>query len=136
MDQYLQIYDSLEKIIIYDFNIGDGGIGDLIKFFMFLLNYCINNNIKIHYLVNDILIEKYLILKYKKFYIKNITNTININNLDDLGKISPMINYLIKPFIFYNIFNIDTINLPINYIFEFSEDVIHNVQNILKTNMN
>lgn len=32
METYLDKYNSLDKIMVYDFNLDDGGIVDLIKF--------------------------------------------------------------------------------------------------------
>ena len=34
MDSYISNYDSFTKKMVYDFKLGDGGIGDCIKFFM------------------------------------------------------------------------------------------------------
>jgi hypothetical protein len=58
MENYISNYKNYDKIFIYDFKLGDGGIGDYLKFFMIILSYCINNNIKIYNKVNNIEIEK------------------------------------------------------------------------------
>ena len=55
MNNYLNNYDNYNKTIIYNFNVGGGGIGDCIKFFMYLLHLCIKYEIKIKYLINNIL---------------------------------------------------------------------------------
>ena len=111
MDEYLNKYDCLNKILVYDFKIGCGGIGDLIKFFIYLVNFAIKYNIKIHYLINDIPLEKYLRLKYKKFYIKNkdMYNTLKISNESDIFTIKPYIYNLISPSVLYNIFSYETL---------------------------
>jgi hypothetical protein len=49
MDKYINNYYSFDNSIIYNFNVGYGGIGDCIKFFMFILDYCIINNIRLYY---------------------------------------------------------------------------------------
>jgi hypothetical protein len=59
MEDYLNNYDSFNKIIVYDFKCGDGGIGDCIKFFLYALRLCMNHNIKLYYLINNTLLEKY-----------------------------------------------------------------------------
>jgi len=135
MDEYLNKYDSFDKIIVFDFKLGAGGIGDLLKFFMYLINYGIKNNIRVHYLINNITIEKYLILKYNKFYIKyeNMDNIIKITNKDELLTIQPNIYYLIKPEILYNIFSYDTI-IPYEQVFDFSDIVKMNYNKILYIN--
>ena len=41
MEDYINKYEQFESSIIYDFRLGDGGIGDCIKFFIFILELCI-----------------------------------------------------------------------------------------------
>ena len=72
LDEYLINYENYEKKIIYHFDIGYGGIGDYIKYFIYLLSICIKNKIQI-YLYNKSLIDKYLKLKYEKMYFNDDT---------------------------------------------------------------
>jgi len=72
MDKYIDQFDLFEKIIIYNFELGNGGIGDCIKFFMFILEVCMKNSTRLYYKINNIEIEKYIKLKYDKMYIENI----------------------------------------------------------------
>ena len=72
MDNYINNYDSFSNIIIYNYDIGKGGIGDCIKFFMFILESCIKNNIRLYYKKNNIEIENFIKLKYDKMYIEEI----------------------------------------------------------------
>ncbi len=128
----MKIYNTLTKTIIYDFNIGDGGIGDCIKFFMFALNICIKYNYKLCYLVNNILLEKYLILNtINNMYIKrnDLQNIININNINNIycaNDIKQNFHYIIKPQLFYSTFDYNNINIPIQEVFNFSDKVILN----------
>lgn len=69
MDIYINNYESLKNNVVYNFNIGDGGIGDCIKFFMFILESCMKTNTRLYYKQNNIEIEKYIRLKYDKMYI-------------------------------------------------------------------
>ena len=69
MESYIDKYDSFDKKMIYIFKLGDGGIGDCIKFFMFVLESCMKNNIRLYYNKNNLEIEKYIKLKYDKMYI-------------------------------------------------------------------
>ena len=133
MENYVDKYDSLNKIMVYDFNLGNGGIGDLLKFFIYLLNFGIKNNIKVYYLVNNIYVEKYLQLKYDKLYIKHdeISEKIYLDNESELYTIQPNMYYMIKPHLFYNTFTYDTI-IPYDSVFQFN-DVIKLNSNILGT---
>jgi hypothetical protein len=49
MDTYIDNYDTFDKIIIYNFELGWGGIGDYINFFMFVLKSCMERNIRLYY---------------------------------------------------------------------------------------
>ena len=118
MDTYINNYRFFTKAIIYDFNLGDGGIGDYIKFFMIILKDCIKNNIKIYYKINNIEIEKYIKFKYD---IINITN-------NDMLKLT---NYTIKtPYDYYHIKTYKG-NISLNEVFYFANDVKLNVKNII-----
>jgi hypothetical protein len=126
MDTYIQNYQSYNKNIIYDFNIGNGGIGDCIKFFMYLLHICIKNNYKLFYKINNIYIEKYIRLKYKHMYF-NMTTT---NHLRRIYEINDLLNnvkehcyYSITPDVFYSIFKYNDITMNIEDVFEFSDEV-------------
>jgi hypothetical protein len=49
MEKYIQEYDSYNTTIVYYFTYGSGGIGDMLKYFMYLLSFCMKkkNTIKI-----------------------------------------------------------------------------------------
>ena len=49
MENYINSFDTFKENCIYNFKLGDGGIGDCIKFFMFVLESCIKNNIRLYY---------------------------------------------------------------------------------------
>jgi hypothetical protein len=127
MNNYLEKYDSMNKIIIYNFELGLGGIGDCLKFFLYLLQMCIKYKIKLYYLKNDLYIEKYLKLKYEKMYINRSNDFIPITP----NKIECLIEntyYIINPISFYEYFSYDDIQktIPLQDIFYFSPEVIVN----------
>ena len=137
MDGYMKNFDSFEKIIVYNFELGAGGIGDCIKFFIFTLNFCIKYNYKLYYQINNILLEKYLILKYVKMYItkddvKNISIIHDVNSIPNINN-----NYynIVKPHIFYGCFNYDSININIQDVFYFSDEIKLNNHNLLLENI-
>jgi hypothetical protein len=132
----MNIYDSLNKKIIFNCNLESGGIGDLTKFYMYLLDICINNKIKIHYLVNNTLIEKYLKLKYHKMYIQTdiLKDLIYIKHINQIENIEPNKNYIIEPSILYETFSYDKIIYPLEDVFYFKKIVIENIPDIFKNN--
>jgi hypothetical protein len=69
--------------------LGHGGIGDCIKFFMFILEKCIKTNTRLYYKKNNIEIEKYIKLKYEKMYIAED----EINQLDCVTIVLPQMYY-------------------------------------------
>ena len=124
MDAYLDKYDSLSDIVVYDFRLGDGGLGDCIKYFVHLLQLCITDNHKIYYLVNGLLIEKYLKLKHKRMYITN----------KELKLVKS--EYKIRrPGSLYKSFSWQTITTPIQNVFIFSEEVKMNSKRLLSADV-
>lgn len=141
MEEYINKYDTLEKKIVYDFHLGSGGIGDLTKYFMYLLNICIEHNIKLYYLVSNITVEKYLKLKYEKMYITNetilISNNINrIRNIHDIQYLNTSDYYIVNPDVFYDIYIYNELTIPLQEVFCFSDEVKVNTNHFLcdKTN--
>ena len=139
MDNYINNYEQFKKIIVYNFNIGCGGIGDYLKYFKYLLLVCIKLNIKLYHQINNIYIEKYLKLKYHQMYIsvediknKNIIKDINL--IFNLSENTDIYN-IISPYVFYSpcLHKVNTDDLKINFddLFYFSNDVKFNSHNIL-----
>lgn len=71
MENYINNFNNFDKISIYDFKLGDGGIGDYLKFYMIILTKCMCNNIKLYHKINNIEIEKYIKLKFDFLYISS-----------------------------------------------------------------
>ena len=117
--RYINNYDSFSKIIIYNFEFGNfyGGLGDCIKFFMFLLESCMKNNTRLYYKKNNIEIEKYIKLKHDKMYI-------------DEDKIKELNNYVIViPQHYYSTVNYDY-SIKVNEVFYFTDEVKINSKKI------
>ena len=144
MEDYLNKYDSFTKIIVYDFKKGDGGIGDCIKFFMHTLNLCMKHNIKLYYLINNNLLEKYLTLKYEKMYIaqSDILDSVKCNT-HNVENINANVHNIVTPCLFYNIYNDNNITMSINEVFKFSDEVkinghrlnVNNVSNYISIHL-
>ncbi len=118
MEEYINKYDSLKKKMVYNFPLGYGGIGDCIKYFMFSLTSCMEKNIGLYYKKNNILIEKYLLLKHKKMYIDNPDSQYSY----------------VHPTDFYNSYYYKK-SFPINQVFYFSDEVILNSKDLIPTNI-
>ena len=124
MDAYLANYESYTKCIVYDFKLGNGGIGDCCKFFMYLLCMCVTNKYRICYLVNGIVIENYMVLKHAKFYIKYDELPKDFTIATNIQQILDSECTLITPSVLYNVYNYDAITIKLSDVFEFS-DTIH-----------
>lgn len=126
MENYIKKYNSYKNKIVFDFNLNDGGLGDCIKFFMYLLNISIKDNTRLYYKKNNIEIENYIKLKYDIMYITD-------------EKICKKCN-IVKPYMYYKIINNEYITndnlININEVFYFSKDVIINSQNIFPPYIN
>lgn len=120
MDEYIAKFDSFNKVIIYDFSIGDGGIGDCIKFFMFILNLCIKSDTRLYYKRNNVPIEKYIKLCYDCMFI----------DADAIKHIDCKDIKIVSPYMYYSLYNLDT-NIPIQNVFMFSKEVYVNLKRFL-----
>ena len=117
MEYYINNFNNFNKIIIYNFKIRHGGIGDFLKYFMIILTECIKKNIRVYRKINNIEIEKYIKFKYDFF---------NINS----DKISKLKNVTIKePGNYYG--KEYKGNLCLNEVFYFDKSIKMNIQNIL-----
>lgn len=117
MEEYIQNFEKYKSIVVYDFNIGDGGIADGIKFFMWNLQKAISDKFKLYYKINNIPIENYLKLLHNKMYFNNTINNSNIK--------------FIKPNQFYNDYSDNDIIIPISDVFLFSNEIINNANNFI-----
>jgi len=142
MDKYIDKYETLDKVVIFIFNNGEGGIGDFVKFFSFLLHQCIQHDIKL-YCANLSQISKYITMKHPKMYI-DLQTVLSIPKLNELEKweelnhLTPDIYYTCDVGVMYQFFpfgkrfpNID-LDFPYDQVFEFSEEVKKNQSIILK----
>jgi len=118
----------MNKTVVYSFSVGDGGIGDAIKFFMYALILCKKYNITLRYLQHGIVLEKYIKLHDSSMYItqNELTTTRSITE-DDFSKLTDDGVYnIITPYTFYGSFSYDLINIPIQDVFYFSPEIIEN----------
>ena len=135
LDEYINNYDKFQTKIVYNFELGWGGLGDNIKFFMYILSLCIQHNVKLYYLINNTAIEKYIRLKYQKMYInKNDINESYYAKKFDISKLSRKEYNMVNPFYFYNIgveYLYGNILLKCEDVFFFSNEVKQNSEKLL-----
>ena len=122
MEDYIKNFNLFDKKIVYDFRLGDGGIGDNIKFFMFVLESCIKNNKRLYYKKNNTQNEKYLKLKYDIMYVDDDF----IKKLDSVEVVKPQMFYLISNYNF---------SFPINQVFYLTDEVKINSQKLFPKNI-
>jgi hypothetical protein len=115
MEEYIDGFDDYNIIIVYDFQVGFGGIGDCIKYFMYLLEKSIVENTRLYYLINDIYLENYIQMRYDKM-------NIHRNELSTLKYSYKIIN----PFALYDNYDENIIKMSAQDVFKFSNEVILN----------
>lgn len=133
--KYINNYNLFTKKIIYQFEYGFGGIGDYLKFYIYMLDFCIKNDIQLLLSINHPL-NNYIKLKYDYMYIKfnNTKNYISINDITQLNKIEENNYYIIKPFVLY-IVDQDVKHIclkwTISSIFYFTNEIINEYNKII-----
>jgi len=115
-------YDSFHKMIVYNFRIGHGGIGDCIKFFMFILESSMKNGTRLYYKKNGIELENYLKLKYDKMYI------------DDEGIRQLEGAEIVEPEYYYSTVHSEY-SVDIKDVFYFTEEVKANCRRLFPTDI-
>lgn len=108
MENYIKNYKSYNKSVVYNFNTGNGGIGDNIKFFMYILKLCMQANKRLYYKKNNIFIEEYIKLKYDIMYV-----------VEDINKLDAEI---VEPYMYYGTVDYDCV-VDINEVFYFTDVV-------------
>ena len=111
MEDYIKNFESFEKKIVYDFRLGYGGIGDNLRYFMYILDTSMKNNKRVYYKKNNIETEKYIKLKYDIMYIDDAM----INQLHGVDVVIPQMFYAYVDYLDYSI--------NLNEVFYFTDEV-------------
>lgn len=127
MENYFNSYDNFTKKVVYKFTLGDGGVGDYIKYYMYLLNLCMENNLKMYYLVENNVVDHFIKLKNPKMYIKSeeLVNVQYLDNIDHLTSINEHHFYIVEAWKMHKYHNIvyDSITQKLTDYFYFTEPV-------------
>lgn len=138
METYIKNFHKFQKFVVYNFGNCSGGIGDCIKFFLLLLEKCVQNNLRLYYKVNNTYLEKYLKLKFPQMYItgdkmKKCVNLQNIFNVNDV-KVSDCF-YFVKLSLLYKLFTFSLLKIPASDVFTFSSEVLNRGNELLLDNV-
>lgn len=130
-ERYVMNYDSYKKSIIFEYYIPgkNSGLGDFVLLFNNAINYCIENNVKLLYLVNNSVIQKYIKLKYSFMYLdkKDIAdNTHYITKKDEVFELFEDIPVYIGIGLFFRIKSKKKYNFKMRDVFYFDDVVINN----------
>jgi hypothetical protein len=86
---------------------------------------------------NNLLLEKYIKLKYPNMYIDNgyleSNNKIQVNELSSINNLQDGVDYIVSPFLFYKDFNYNC-DINANEVFEFTDEIKENSKNIFFEN--
>jgi len=118
MEKYIKEFESFKEAIIFDFNVGDGGIGDYIKFLMIVLTICMKSNKRFYQKINNTELERYIRLKHSGFYISKD----QIPEIEHASVERPANHY------HHDVYNGD---ISPSEVFTFTDDVIKNAKHIL-----
>lgn len=84
IENYLEKFDTLKKKLFFSYNINHSGFGDFLKYFVYTLHFCINNDIKLH-LDFSHPINKYFKFKFEKLYLDYTPkNGYFVRQIDDI----------------------------------------------------
>ena len=113
-------YSSYDKHVVFVFGVGDGGIGDFVKYFMIGLAHCIKHKIALHLFKQDTFLDQHIRLKFKCMYVDTLASSIILHNLH--ADILPHTYYTLAPFVLYT-YHIDK-SIPYGDVFTFSDKVM------------
>ena len=133
MENYFNNYDNFTKKVVYKFTIGNGGVGDYVKYFMCLLNMCMKYNIKMYYLVENNVVDRFIKLKHPQMYIKSeeLVNVQYLDNIDHLTSINEHHFYIVEAFNMYKFHSVlyDSITQKVSDYFYFIDEIKINALN-------
>jgi len=132
LDSYFSTILEKQKKLLFRFPLTNGGIGDMIKFFVCALDTAIKYDIRICFLKSDNPITKYLLPKCEHIYIEaeelansSIVSAENYNHIEQLiHSIDNNSTIQVSPVIFYDLQIYDIVDrYNISDLFTFSDDI-------------
>ena len=116
MEEYLAVRETFSKKVIFMIPYFQGGIGDIIKFFLFLIQLCIKKHIKIYFAVTTLKVNQWLRMKYPGLYYNLITGNV-LQNIYQLDTLHDNIDYIVQPHLLYSTFSYEQLYLKGSDVF-------------------
>jgi hypothetical protein len=123
MEEYLAVRETFSKKVIFMIPYFQGGIGDIIKFFLFLIELCIKKHIKIYFAVTTLKVNRWLRMKYPELYYNLITGNV-LQNIYQLDTLHDNIDYIVQPHLLYSTFSYEQLYLKGSDVFVFAPEII------------
>ena len=141
IDEYFAKYDTLKKTFVFNFDIEFGGVGDVTRGILYLIEVCKKHDVRFYFNTNSTIFN-YLHTRYHKLFIPfhealAISEPIVINKISDIPRIEPNKFYLGRYSIVYQDFCdnslYDRLKYNLSDIFYFSDQVITNANKFIKS---
>ena len=100
-----------------------GGIGDMIKYFLFLIQLCIEKHWKVYYAITNVKANRWLKLRYPELYCVP-DNPVLLSNIDQLNTFVPDLEYVVRPHLLYSLFSYEKLYLKGSDVFEFAPEIV------------
>jgi hypothetical protein len=122
VSDYLIECNSYTKKVVFVYGKTNGGIGDLIKYFTYLLQVCIKHKIRLY--LRGSRIDRYLKID-NRFYISTIEHQLYLDSINHITSILDSVLYVVYPQTMYAVNNLfDSLTIPLCDIFDFSNEVL------------
>ena len=143
MDEYFAKYDTFTKTFVFNFGIGSGGIGDITRGVLYLLQICKKHDIRFFCNTNSPIFS-FLQARYSKMFIAfhialEISEPIILTKTSDIEHIEPNKFYmgtheLVYPD-FFDVKLYDSLQYTLSDIFFFSDEVQRNARKYMKDDL-
>jgi len=121
MEDYMRLRTLYTRKVIFKIPHFQGGIGDVIKYFLFLIQLSIQKRWKVYYAITDLKVNKWLKLRYPELYY-NVEHPVYLNNINNVGV--PDLEYIVNPHLLYGIFSYEDLYLKGSDVFEFAPEIV------------
>jgi len=123
MEEYLVSRTTFSKKVIFMIPYFQGGIGDIIKYFLYLIQLCIEKRLKVYFAITDLKVNKWLKLKHPELYYT--PHAVNVlQNICQLDRLDDTVDYIIQPHILYSTFSYEQLYLKGSDVFLFAPEII------------
>jgi hypothetical protein len=123
MEEYLLLRPTYTKKVIFMIPHFQGGIGDFIKYFLFLVQLCIQKQLNVYFGVTELNVNKWLKMRYPELYYKP-RFPIFLQHVCQLDSLIADVDYIIRPYILYNTFTYEQLYLKGSDVFEFTPEIV------------